>query len=92
MIEVKPLQPLKADDPIQVTPSGIVIEVKPLQPRKANDSIDFTLSGIVTEVKPLQARKYPIIVTGYFFCSLEYIESGITIFPDAPVPLQTAYP
>ena len=30
-MEVKPLQPLKADSPIEVTPEGMVKLVKPLQ-------------------------------------------------------------
>ena len=34
-IEVKPLQPEKAELPMLVTLSGMVIEVKPLQPEKA---------------------------------------------------------
>jgi hypothetical protein len=32
VIEVKPVQPEKAEAPILVTLSGIVIEVKPVQP------------------------------------------------------------
>ena len=49
-MEIKPLQPLKADEPIDVTPSGIVMEVKPLQPLKAYLSIEVA-SLIVTDVK-----------------------------------------
>ena len=44
---VKPLQPLKAFCPIEVTLLGIVTEVKPLQPQKALLPIDVTLFGIV---------------------------------------------
>ena len=35
MIDVKPLQPKKAETPILVTELGIVIDVKPLHPSKA---------------------------------------------------------
>ena len=57
MIEVKPLQPAKAEFPIEVTVLGSVIEVKPLQPAKAEFPIVFTPSGSVIEVKPLQPEK-----------------------------------
>ena len=46
---VKPLQPLKANAPIEVTPEGMVKLVKPLQPSKAdlpNLSLEVWLSQI----------------------------------------------
>ena len=48
--EVKPVQPEKAELPILVTDSGIVILVKPVQPEKAELPISATELGIVTEV------------------------------------------
>ena len=50
MREVNPLQPLKAELPIEVTPLGILIEVKPLQYQKAESPIEVA-SSIVTDVK-----------------------------------------
>ena len=41
--EVRPLQPEKAKEPIDVTLPGIVTEVRPLQPRKAEEPIFVTL-------------------------------------------------
>ena len=55
--DVKPLQPWKADSPIDVTLLGMVTDAKPLQPEKAYRPIDVTLLGMVTDVKPLQLRK-----------------------------------
>ena len=52
---VKLLQPEK--EPIEVTPSGIVIEVKLLQPSKAELPIEVTPSGIVIVVNLLQFSK-----------------------------------
>ena len=54
VIEVKLLQFLKAQSPIDVTESGIDIEVRLLQFSKAQSPIDVTESGIVIEVKLLQ--------------------------------------
>ena len=42
--DVKPLQPLKAPFPIDVTPLPIANDVNPLQPPKAFFPIDVTLS------------------------------------------------
>jgi hypothetical protein len=42
VIEVRPLQPLKAEVPILVTLFGMVIEVRPLQPLKAEVPILIT--------------------------------------------------
>ncbi len=43
---VKPLQPLKAQLPMDVTDSGMInVPVKPLQPEKAQLPMDFTDSG-----------------------------------------------
>ena len=55
--DFKPLQPSKADQPIEVTLFGIEREVKPLQPSKACQPIEVTLLGISIEVKPLQPLK-----------------------------------
>ena len=55
---VSPLQPSKADSPILVTLSGIIMLVSPVQPEKAEFSILVTLSGIVIffiSVLPLKA-------------------------------------
>ena len=60
MIDVKLLQPEKAELPILVTELGIVTDVKLLQPEKA-PSILVTELGIVTDVKLLQ-REYLYIV------------------------------
>ena len=51
---VKPLQPLNAQQPMLVTPSGIVTLVRPLQPSKVLPPMLVTPSGIVTLVRPLQ--------------------------------------
>ena len=63
--EVKPLQPEKALEPIEVTELPMVTEVKPLQSLKADSPIDVTLLGMIIEVKPLQPEKAdsPIDVT-----------------------------
>lgn len=53
--DVKPLQSLKTELPIFVTPFGIVTEVKPVQSAKAAVPISVTLSGIVMDVKPRQS-------------------------------------
>ena len=55
----KPLQSEKAESPMIVTLSGMVIEVNPVQPRKAPSPMLVTLSGMAIEVKPLQPRKAP---------------------------------
>ena len=54
IIEVKPEQYSKANEPILVTEFPIVIEVKPVQPAKAALPILVTELEIVTEVKLLQ--------------------------------------
>ena len=77
MIEVKPLQPSKALQPIEVTLSGIVIEVKPLQFLKASSPIEVTSFFIVTvkEVKPLQPAKTDgsiILVTSFRVTYFKY--------------------
>ena len=46
IMDVRPLQPLKAYSPISVTLSGIIIDVRPLHPLKAESSILVTLSGM----------------------------------------------
>ena len=57
VISFKAEHSLKADLPILVTPSGIVIEVKPVQAEKADSPMLVTPSGIVIEVKPVQPEK-----------------------------------
>ena len=51
---VKPLQPLNASLPMEVTLFGMVTEVKPLQPLNASPPMEVTLFPMVTEVNPLQ--------------------------------------
>ena len=60
--EVKPLQPEKAELPMDVTPSPIIISLMDVIP--LNQELTF-LQLIVTEVKPLQPSKakYPMEVT-----------------------------
>ena len=61
--EVRPVQPMKASQPISVTELGMVTEVKPVQPLKPLRNV--TELGMVTEVRPLQPMKasLPISVT-----------------------------
>jgi hypothetical protein len=55
-VPVKPLQPEKADSPIDVTEFRIVnVPVKPLQPEKAKPPIVVTELGIV---------KFPVFPAG----------------------------
>ena len=53
---VKTPQPVKADSPMLVTLSGMVMLVKP-QELKAELPMLVTLSGMVTLVKPVQLEK-----------------------------------
>ena len=56
----KPLQPLKASEPIDVTAEGMVsVPVRLLQPSKAMPPISITELGMVTAVRPLQPSKAP---------------------------------
>jgi len=54
MMEVRPLQPEKADPPMLVTLLGIVTDLRPLQLEKVAYSMLVTLLGIVTDLRPLQ--------------------------------------
>ena len=83
VIDVKPVQPLKAIYPILVTEFGIVTDVKPVHQEKADLPILVTEFGMVTDVKPLQYWKahLPILVTGYSF-PFDVIELGITTSPE----------
>ena len=54
MTEVKPKQPKKTLDSIEVTEFGILIEVRFEQPAKAEEPINVTVSGMVTSVSPQQ--------------------------------------
>ena len=82
VIDVKPVQPLKALYPILVTEFGIVTDVKPVHQEKADLPILVTEFGMVTDVKSLQPSKArnPILVTVYSFPST-VIELGITTSP-----------
>ena len=51
---VKPLQPMNAPSPIEVTELPMVTLVKPLQLQNALPPIEVTELGMVTLVKPLQ--------------------------------------
>ena len=53
-MEVKELQPLKADTPMRVTELGILMEVKELQFEKTSLSMRVTELGMLMEVKELQ--------------------------------------
>ena len=60
--DIKPVQPSKAEIPIDVTELGMVRDVKPVQPENAEIPIDVTELGMVTDVKPVQPLKvYPSI-------------------------------
>ena len=48
--EVKPVQPEKAEPPIEVIELGIATEVKPLQPEKADPLIETIPSLILIDV------------------------------------------
>ena len=48
-ISVKPVQPMKAKFPIEVTPSEIVIEDNPVQSLKVSFPIAITLSPMVAD-------------------------------------------
>ena len=65
VMEVKPVQPEKAQAPIEVTELGIIMEVKPVQFPKAASPIKVTEFGIVMDVNPVQFVKAhsPIEVT-----------------------------
>ena len=66
LIDVRELQPEKAELPMLVTEFGILMEVKELQPKKAPDSMLVTELGILMEVKELQ-RQYPLIVDYQYY-------------------------
>ena len=64
MIEVRLLQPEKAEDPMLVTPSGMMIEVRLMQSEKASCSMLVTPSGMVIEVRLLPVKAFlPMLVT-----------------------------
>ena len=66
MIEVRPVQPLKASLQISVTESPIVTKVRPVQPSKVLLAIKVTELPIVTEVRPVQPLYLQPIITQYF--------------------------
>ena len=55
MTVVRPEQPSNAQNPIEVTESGMVIEVRPVQPSKALLPIEVTELPMVTVVRPEQS-------------------------------------
>ena len=57
IIDVKPVQFIKASRHMRVTLSGIVTEVKLLHLKNAPSPMFVTLFGMVTEVKPVQPEK-----------------------------------
>ena len=67
IIEVKPVQFLKAVLPIDVTELGMLIDVRLEHPKKVLSFIDVTESGMVIEVKLVQFLKavLPIDVTEF---------------------------
>ena len=62
LMEVKPVQSVKADPPMLVTFDGNVKEVKPVQPAKALFSMLVTLEGIVKEVRATQFWNVPTLI------------------------------
>ena len=72
VIEVRLVQPLKAQPPIEVTELGMVTEVRPAQPLKALLPIEVTEEGMVTEVRPVQPEYLQLIV--YQFVLLKTVE------------------
>ena len=57
LMEVKPLQPMKAVETIFVTVLGIISEVRPVQKEKEELPMLVTELGMVMEVRPLQPEK-----------------------------------
>ena len=51
-MEARDVQPSKAEDPISVTPFGIVMEARDVQPSKADAPICVILSGIMVFLHP----------------------------------------
>ena len=56
-MEVRPVQPEKADPPMLVSPFCKVMEVRPVQPEKADPPMLVSPSGRVMEVRPVQPEK-----------------------------------
>ncbi len=65
-IDVRPEQPQKASEPMEVMLLGIIIEVRPEQPRKADSPMEVTLLGTIIEVRPEQPRYLQPVITQYF--------------------------
>ena len=79
---VKPLQPLNARSPMEVTLLPMVTEVKPLQPLNACSPIEVTLFGMVTEVKLLQPlNALPPMEVTLYVVPLYLTVDGITTSP-----------
>ncbi len=57
IIDVNPVQPLKAEAPMLVTPLGIVTDVRSVQSLKTLALMLFTPLGIVTDVRSVQFWK-----------------------------------
>lgn len=54
---VRPLQPEKAPQPMDVTLLGMVTDVRPKQPLKAESPMIVTLLPMVNSISPLQFKK-----------------------------------
>ena len=53
VMDVKPVQPEKARNPIDVTELGMVRDVKPAQPENAQSPIDVTELGMIVVLHPV---------------------------------------
>ncbi len=62
-MDLRPLQSLKAQSSIEVTPSGMLIDVRLLQPKNVSSLILVTLLGILMDVSPLQKT---VFTTDYY--------------------------
>ncbi len=52
VMEVRPLQPEKAEPPMLVSPSGSVMEARPVQPLKAPSPMLVTPTGMAVDLHP----------------------------------------
>ena len=65
-MDLRPLQSLKAQSSIEVTPSGMLIDVRLLQPKNVSSLILVTFWGILMDVSPLQHLYLQPTITQYF--------------------------
>ena len=65
--DIRPLQPLNAEVPMELTEFPMVTNVKPLQPENAEFPMEVTELGMVTDVKPLHPEnaEFPMEVTEF---------------------------